>query len=324
MTTLQSTSTDPTTDDRLSELLDAEPAYDPVARGGFINHTAMALVAAWRLGATTDQLDALYKDDVTSDFLVVRAEPADLPAVRAEVESIGAELAVRRAAPALVASPGSQFFHAVIRLEYGLDVAHAAQVANALHNWERHGDALADLPAGRGHRPFADLARDLAASSEMGSLQRSGLDDVAAAPWFSAAIAEADLDAADLLDEVAAVALAAHVAGANIGSLHLVTGTRAARAVAPLLDAPVARELAARTAQAVAAGLPRAGGHLPDPAELDRLRETAVPSWDDIARAAIDTGDHHVIKLTYTCLRETAATGDALYRWVAARETGLR
>ncbi|CAN5895046.1 hypothetical protein BH23ACT2_BH23ACT2_09050 [soil metagenome] len=318
----------PTADERLSELLDAELAYDPVARGGFINHTAMALAAAWRLGATTEELDALYHDDVTSDFLIGRREPSGLMAVRRDVESVGVEAAVRRAAPALVSSPGSQFFHAVIRLEYGLDVAHTAQVANALHNWAHHGEPMADLPTPRGDRAFVDVARDLVASPDTGGVRLGRLGDtvsrdMGSTSWFADALAEADLDAPGLLDEVASVALAAHVAGANIGSLHLVTGTRATRVVAPLLAAPLARELTARIAQAVAAGLWAAKGSLPEEAELDDLRSQPMPAWDDIARAAIDTGDHHVIKLTYTSLRETQVTDDPLYRWVAAREAGL-
>lgn len=54
---------DPRARERLAQLLDAELAFDPRARGGFVNHTAMALVAAWRLGADADELERWFDDD---------------------------------------------------------------------------------------------------------------------------------------------------------------------------------------------------------------------------------------------------------------------
>jgi hypothetical protein len=310
-------------DDRLSDLLEAEVAYDPVARGGYINHTAMALVAAWRLGADADQLDGWYRADVDSGFIRLRPEPEGLAEVRDEVLRRGTEAAVHHAGPALVHSPASQFFHAPIRLEYALDAGHTSQVANALHNWRFHGRALADLPDGGGGRPFADVARDVAAADGWRTVHRGDLDEVARAGWFTDLLGGADLASPTLLDEVAAVAAAAHVAGGDIGSLHLVTGTRAARAIAPLLDADDARTLAARTAQAVAAGLDPGAAPLPEAHELDALRHRPVPSWDAIAEAALASGDPHGAKLAYTCRREQEATGDALYAWLAARRCGL-
>lgn len=310
-------------DAELADLLEAEVAYDPVAVRGFINHTAMALVAAWRLGADADRLDEWYRDDVDSGFILPRPEPDGLAAVRDEVARGGAEAAVRRWAPRLVEAPSAQFFHAPIRLEYALDARHPTQVANALHNWSGNREVLAALPAAGGTRPFGEVAHDLVAAEGWTTVSRGDLAGVAAAGWFSDLLSEADLTSPTLLDEVAAVAAAAHVAVADIGSLHLVTGTRAVRVIAPLLDVDDARTLAARTAQAVAAGLAPASGGLADVDELDALRARSVPSWEAIADAAIASGDPHVAKLAYTCRREQEATGDALYGWLAARGCGL-
>lgn len=84
------------------------------------------------------------------------------------------------------------------------------------------------------------------------------------------------------------------------------------------------RTLAARTAQAVAAGLfCLRGAGLPDEGELDRLRGRTGPGWPEIARAAVASGDHHVQKLAHAARVEEAATGDRLYRWLAARQVGL-
>ena len=43
-------------DAALARLLDDELDYRPGARGGFISHLAMSLVAARRLGATAEEL----------------------------------------------------------------------------------------------------------------------------------------------------------------------------------------------------------------------------------------------------------------------------
>jgi hypothetical protein len=115
------------------------------------------------------------------------------------------------------------------------------------------------------------------------------------------------------LDDLAATVAAAHVTGADIRSLHLLTGVSAARVLAPHVDGD---RLARRTAQAVAAQLRVA---LPPAAELDALR-SAAPSWDVIAPAVATTHDPHVVKLAYACRSEEAATGDPLHRWLAARE----
>lgn len=273
--------TDSTTGARLSELLDAELGYDPVARGGYNSHTAMALVAAWRLGATADQLDEWFQSDVDSGFLIPREVPAEVASLRSAVERDGAAAVIQASAGSLVPSPGAQFFHAPIRLEYGIDAGDAGQVANAIHNWRQHPDERDDLPAVSGQQT---------------------------------------------LDEIAAVAAAAHVSGNNIASLHLVTGTRAVRVIAPTVDEASRQFLIERTAQAVAAMLPRAAGKLADQrerAELDELRQSAVPGWTDIASAAINSGDPHVVKLAYTASREQQITGDPLYQWLAARQSGL-
>lgn len=307
----------------LARLLDAEIAFDPVARGGFINHTAMALVAMWRMGAGVGDLEALYEKDVSSGFILPRDQPEELSTTQGEVTRSGIGPAVRRAAPRFVHAPASQFFHAAIRLEYALDVGHGPQAANALHNWERYDTGLGDLPPRTGNRPFADVAYDLARSPEMRAAHSFDLREVADATWFRESLAQADLGDPRLLDAVAEVALAAHIHGDNFGSLHLVTGTRAARAVAAALDPSDAWTLAAHTAQAVAAGLGQARGSLADTAEMAEMRTRPAVPWSDIAQAAIASGDHHVIKLVYTCRCEQVATGDALYQRVAARQAGL-
>lgn len=306
----------------LDRLLDAELSFDPVARRGFINHTAMALVAARRLGAGDQDLERWFRDDASGDFLVPRGRPDWLAPETDDVRRRGARVVVAEQLPALVAAPGSQFFHAVIRLELALDADHPGQVANALHNWAEHDTPLGPAPAPAGDRRFAEVLDVLRAERLAGRLPEADASALATNDVFRSSF-DTLADHPDLLDDVAATVAAIHTSADDFGTLHLVTGTRAARAVADLADEPTRRELARRTAQAVA--LLWASFGAPEPAGttvLERRRAQAPSSWATTCRRAIDTGDHHVVKLVYAARLEHAATGDPLYRWLAARQAG--
>lgn len=331
-TTSRSTDVAPTPpggpDPVLHDLLDRELAYDPVARRGFINHTSMALVAARRLGATDDELVSWFRDDTSGDFLIERERPDWLVPEAAAVAARGRTDASAAALPRLVDAPGSQFLHAVIRLELALDAGHDAQVANALHNWAEHSRPLSDeAPRPSGERTYAEvlaaLADLVASRSGADRLRDAGAHDLATDTEVRAVLSSLH-DVPTLLDEVAAAVAAVHLADDSFGSLHLVTGTRAVRAVAPLADDDTARELRHRTAEAIAVlwlsfGAPRPA----DDEVLDDGRRRPAAEWDTIGRTAIASGDAHVVKLVYAARLEEAATGDPLYRALAARQAGL-
>ncbi len=312
----------------LHDLLDQELAYDPVARRGFINHTSMALVAARRLGATDDELVSWFRADASSGFLIEGERREWLVPESAGVAARGRADAVTAALPGLVGAPGSQFLHAVIRLELALDAGHDAQVANALHNWAEHSRPLSDeAPRPSGTRTYAEVLStltDLAGTRDGAQRFRdAGTHDLAADAEVRAALSSLH-DASDLLDEVAAAVAAVHLADDSFGSLHLVTGTRAIRAVGALADDDTARQLRHRTAEAITAlwlsfGAPRPA----DDATLDRARHAPVADWSAIGRAAIASGDAHVVKLVYAARLEETATGDPLYRVLAERQAGL-
>lgn len=301
-----STRTDPRVPVRnatLDRLLDAELDWSPLARNGFISHLAMGLIAAARLGASDHELVEMFDAGTAGDFLVPRDRPAELPGLTDEVTRRGTDAVVAERLPALIGNPGSQFFHAAIRLDLALDADHPGQVANALLNWSADAEAPADGPDGRGDASFAAMMARVA-DGDLGALHDLRADD-------------------DLLDQIAAWVAAVHSDPHDFGTLHYVTGTRAARAAAPLLDGADRRELGLRTAQALVLLTHRFGTRLPAaPDELDARRRSAVPGWDELGRAALATGDPHVIKLTYACRLEEATTGDTLLRWVAARQNG--
>lgn len=312
--------------DRLRELLDAELDFDPVARGGFINHLAMSLVAIWRLGATAEDLDRWYRAQTTDGFLVPRPRPEWLGPDTELIADKGIDAEVRRRLPALVDSPGVQLFHAIIRLEHAVDADHPGQVANALRNWEDHARPLPMPPDGEGTWSYEQVLDRIGVHARRsGGAAASGrhLHELARTDWFSSAMA--DLWAGPgLLAEVAAAALWVHLEQRTIGTLHLVTGTRAAQALVHLLEPGDARRLARHTAQHVAAAYVAFGAPTrPDRQELDRRRSSTTPPWDRICIAAIESMDPHVAKLVHSADWELDATGDQLFAVAAAQQTGL-
>lgn len=326
MATTHPTLREPTTraggDPVLDELLDRELAYDPLARGGFNSHLSMSLVAARRLGATDDQLREWFEAQTTDGFLVPRDRPSRLDRDTAEVERLGIDAVVRRELPALVDAPLSQFFHAIIRLELAIDAQHAGQVANALQHLREQGRPLGDPPGGDGGESLAAVASALAQHPQRRSGSLRDLRGAAEAPWFRDTLARLR-DDGHLLDDVAAFVAAVHLDRNDFTSLHMVTGTRAARALAQYLDPEDQRRLALRTAQAVAlvAAVVLDGA---DPSRRDTPDVDASRlAWADIGRAALVTLDPHVVKLVYAARLEEAATADPRYRFLAARQAGL-
>ncbi|UDY34315.1 questin oxidase family protein [Dermatobacter hominis] len=298
---MTTTTTSTTSAQTLDRLLDRELDRSPHARGGFISHLAMGLTAAARLGADPDELDALFVDWTSGDFLIGRDRPPELVPLSDEVARHGATAIVREWLPHLIGHPGAQFFHAVIRLDLALDADHPGQIANALLNWGADATPPAPGPDGDGDLDVAEVMARVAAGD------RDALHDLRADD--------------DLLDQVAAWVASVHDDPHDFGTLHFVTGTRAVRAVAPYLDDDDRRELGLRTVQALIGFTDRFGPSTPPPAdELDRRRATSVPDWGELGRLAIASGDPHVVKLTYACRLEEAATGDPLLRWVAARQ----
>jgi len=307
----------------LDELLDRELSYDPVARGGFINHLAMSLVAARRLGATDDELRGWFDAQTGDGFLLQRDRPDWLDGDTAEIASLGVEQVVRRELPALIDAPLSQFFHAIIRLELAIDAAHPGQIANALRNLREHGHPLPDPPSGDGGESFAAVTAGLAHHPQRRDGSLRDLRDAATQPWLRSTLERLRVDD-HLLDDVASVVVAVHLELDDFTSLHMLTGTRAARALAGLLEPDDRRRLSLRTAQAVTlVAAVVLGG--PDPTNRrDSHPEGSQLSWDAIGRAAIATLDPHVAKLVYAARLEEATTADPRYRLAAARQAGLR
>lgn len=119
------------------------------------------------------------------------------------------------------------------------------------------------------------------------------------------------------LDSLSSFALAAHIAADEFVTLHMVTGARALRVVSAWLDTPTAQDLITHGAWALGGAYQYVDSpELMGRAELERLRESSPPNRQQIAEAAIESTDAHVIKLADVALTEEQRTGDPLYRFI--------
>lgn len=307
---------------RLAELLDAELDFSAEAQGGFVNHLPMTLVAAAGLGASDAQLIGIYEAQSQGDFLRTRPRPPYLEPLTREVERRGARATVADHIAPLLAAVDARWFHAVIRLEHALDALHAAQVAHALGDWAEVATPLPDLPSKRGSESLVSVARRFQDIPALTALGKQRLRVVATHPEFVRELSRARLGP-HAIEDAAELALHAHMAGHDFTTLHLVTGARAAQSLAQHLPPELVLVLGERIAQAVLAGyLCRGSGSLPTSLGFAERRSRELPEWTTLAQKAFESGDAHLIKLTYACLRQERHTGEVLYRWLAARDLG--
>lgn len=306
----------------LFRLLDDELAFSPSFRRHYSSHLAMELVALHRLGAPPAVLQEAF--DAHARGAPERRDDEEALGDRLEeIRAQGIAATVRARTPLLVDAPGSQLFHPVIRLAYGLDVMHEGQVAAALLDWETRHHALPVPAPAPGPRRLADVAADLAGHADGTWSHTFDLDGVARRPELRRALHGVALDE-HTLDDVSSFAIAAHVAADDFITLHLVTGARAIRAVSAWADDDVATALAAQALPVMAVAYAAVGApRLPGRSELDALRGAPLPSRAQIAERAIADSDPHVIKLADVALAEEERTADPLYRVAAGRIVGL-
>lgn len=311
----------------LLDLLDRQVHFDARTRQGLSSHLSMELIALDALGAPAARLQEMF-DRFVRTALEPRHDPPLYDRLLGEVTADGIDATVSRHLPMLAEAPGSEWFHSMIRLAYALDAGHPPQVAAALADWTTYRMPLPGEPSPGGSVPSSDVFDRLARADLAEPRSHADLWGVAADPAFVDTLAPVAVDVT--LAEIAGSVAAVHVAGFNGATLHLVTGTHAARVVRHWIDEPmIARRFAARVVQAVAAGFVAsrsfAGRVIPpaDAAELDRVRSMPLPSWNEVRAAAVASPDVHATKLVYSCRAEMLATGDLLYAWLAAREVGL-
>lgn len=317
------TATAPTaaTSPTLDRLLDAELDISPSFLGHYSNHLAMTLVALHQMGAPTERLEETFEAHLRGESEPRDDRPALDERIR-EVDRLGIKATVRARIPDLADAPVTALFHPMIRLGYAIDAGHRGQVAAALLDWERRKDDLPLAPGVPGDRGLARVAHVLADAADGRWSGTFDLDEVARRP----AVHEALDGLTDRVtaDDISSFALSAHAASGSFVTLHMVTGARAVRTVAQVLEAPAADDLLRHTAVAMTVALAAVGAPRPlGDGALDVRRSAALPARTEVAASAIASADPHVVKLTNVALVEEARTGDLLYRDLAARAVGL-
>jgi hypothetical protein len=248
----------------------------------------------------------------------------------AALAGAGRDALLRAALPGLVTGVGAAAFHGVIRTAHAVESRHAGELAAALGYW-----ASRWMPV---DPPVAAAGASLAPAAWLDALDAQRLAaDAAWAPradMISDRMREAsrtqayrtlagrsgiDTDPAAWLAAIAAAAAVRYRRTRNFTVLHLCTGARAARVLAPWLLAqgatlaPLAHAMAAASlASNVAA----------DVVGTDH-RTAASPSldWPDVIARACASDDEHVIKLVHAMLAQAAA--DPGPEWLSAANAAV-
>lgn len=239
----------------------------------------------------------------------------------------GADAVLRDAVPALVDGVSGAAFHGPIRAAHAVEAGHDGELAAGLAYWAARWEPL---PA-----PGAPARRIAGASAWLDAIEARRIafdpDWRASAPLISArmqqaavtppfielagALAVAGVAPDALLLDLAKACAARYAATGNFTVLHMATASRALRvlarwlpssaaALAPLLHAVAAAELAARAAP------------------LLHDASDAEPGWDDVRRRACASDDDHVIKLVHAAAMQNAEWPDAV--WLEAARTAVR
>jgi hypothetical protein len=335
----------------LKGLLAKARHYHPSYRGGLSNHCPMTLIALERMGATPKRIETFALD------YLKRMEPAPLPGdaintenwrarlgeegayadylgfFRREVGRLNARATLRAYLPELAPGLGAAAFHPVIRTAFGVIAEDQDEIVVGLAYWASRFLALPernDMPA---ELPFATTDDPLQILNttrtwpgldfdpdENGLIDREMLRaaDPTLFPLLAAALQVDDLT----LDRLRQTAALLFLAADDFNSLHAVTGLHAARV---LSDFAVDRRAFAREVWRALLSLYLSldRPEFSTPAAAAELTAEDLPDWNAILPAAVASDDEHVIKLVFSCLAESRAGGGRLYRYLAARKTGL-
>lgn len=330
----------------LAKLLSDAAIYGPEYGGGMANHLPMALIALDQMGAKPSQLNDYVRGHVQwleklpaprgafapGAWPFRKANHAAFAELRADfqrrIAADGWEQVLCATLPELAPGLSAAAFHGMIRTAMGVTARHEGEIAGGLAYWAAHwqrlglaeqaapmdGDALALLARLREDARFTPPA-------EQPELIDERLLLVSRMKGFAEIVQWPDFARIGVRDLALAAALA-YAAGGDFTALHLVTAAQAAAVLLPYVAAP--QVLLPWLWQGMAAGYIAIGRPaLPDAETLALWRNATVPGWQEILQRALGEDDEHVVKLIYSSLYLGRLTGDRLFRWLAARETGV-
>ena len=312
------------------------------------NHVPMVLIALDRMGASPARLEEWYENYRVTNGLVAPPPPvAPIETERwqealgdrsreadyrrfftAEVERLGIDGAIRHYVPHLTQGIAGSALHPLMRLSYAVLKTDAREAGAALGYWAACHLAL---PCPTGKAPDTDDPAVVLAAMDgvegahcykpETDLLWHNIREVGALPEFPSVYDRLRVDCTSP-KRMANTALGVFAATMDFSALHAVTGLHWARLVAPHLDAPL--PLYRAFWQVITALVPKIGfPKLATCEELQAMRETKAPDWEDIKAAAVASNDEHDVSLVFSASQEEMVWGDPLYRVVAARRVRL-
>lgn len=331
----------------LAKLLNDAAIYDPEYGGGLCNHLPMALIALDQMGATPSQLNDYQRHHSTwleklpaprgafapGAWPFRKADHGAFAALRADfqrrIAADGWEKVLRATLPDLAPGITAAAFHGLIRTAMGVTARQEGEIASGLAYWAAHWQRLGLIEVGQppvegtAIELFAKLRNDerFATPAELPGLIDDALLAVAKLKGFGDVIHWPDFDRLGIRDLAQAAALVYGASG-DFTALHLVTGAQAAAVLLPYVETP--QVLLPWLWQGMAAGYIAIGRPpMPNADAINLWRNATVPSWQEILQRALGETDEHAVKVMYSALYLGRLTGDRLFRWLAARETGV-
>jgi hypothetical protein len=310
------------------------------------NHLPMVLEAMARLGATPERLTeyaAYYQGTHKVPYPPGTGKPIERSSWRSalgdrsreadyreffagEVARLGSHEAIRTYLPVLGAGVAASATHGLMRLAYGVMRSDDTEIGIALGYWAATWLPL-PIPDTIGNKEPIDLLLSMRAMPRFLAVEPETdllwhwIRATGRLPEFQALLGQLRTDAT-VLDAMRQASLALYAGTMTFEGVHALTGCHWLRLVSPHLDRP--GRLAARFWEVVMALYSKIGmPDLPGAKQLDAWRAIRPPSDEAIAAAAVASDDEHDHSLTFSALEEFKATGDPLYRVVAARRVGL-
>lgn len=311
----------------LHHLLDESLRYPPEYGDHLSSHLPMALAALDGLGADEARLREFFA------FYVRRFDvPSDPPPLQSRFAAAlareGRDVVLREALPQLMRGVGAAAFHGVIRTAHAVESGHEGELAAALDYWTAQ---WSRLPSPAAVAPDIDGVADWLDALDHRLLQADPdwLDTASTARLISDRMLQAThttayretvgrlrlagRDPGALLHGLALSAAARHAATRHFTVLHMATGARAVRVLAPWL--PSGAEVLAPLFHAVAAA------SLASDTASAAPRVPAVRTdlgWPQVCALARTSDDDHVIKLVHAMAVQHAADPHPV--WLSAAQ----
>jgi Questin oxidase-like len=316
----------------LTELQDANRRFALDAKGT-TNHCPMALVALANMGATPERLRAFFDmwDEkyaipapvsnvtIARDDWYANLRGDDFEALRdcfeAWIHEDGIDAVLLAVLSRIPFAPATGAFHALIRLGYGLESGHVAEMAAGLA-YLMVGNADLAIPPSQSaatvEAGFVSISAAMAGSSFPGDMIVARVRSAVADPRFAPALCAVPISTG-LLAEMAGLAIATYWQTRNFTVMHMVTGLYAARQIFAHLPEALVLHLLPQMWVSLCGAYASVGAPL---IHASQLEDDTLPSegdWAGLFEKAVLSDNDHVIKMTYTCYRESQVYPSPVY-----------